>query len=123
MCFLYLFYSAVKNLYIHNLLLRFILNSNTTSNINIFKFRKFFTHFKYIPNCFNKYVLVFALEVRPNMLMKSNNMNIILFRYLQKLFDLIKIYSKFTLRSTCDNLISFSSSKFGVYPHENLFVF
>ena len=55
------------------------------------------------------------------MLMQSNDMNIVLFRYLDSIGKVILVYAKLALGSSSNNMVACSGAYFRVNSKENIF--
>ncbi len=122
MLFIHLSHLRVKFVDIHQFILIFIPNSNTAPNVNVLKLGEFLTHFKYVSHCFDENFLVLLSQVRANVLMKSDDVNVVLLCLTNELVNVCVKDTELALWTSCNHLVSFSRPKVWIESDKDFLV-
>lgn len=118
--------SQFKNLlkkvfYAHQLFGGPIFHSHTTSNIDVLDIWESGGDLENVFCCFYENILIFFLQIRPDMLMETYDFDVIFLRNLQNFFKVMLADSEFVFRASSNDMVIFPCPHIWVVSDKNLF--
>lgn len=106
---------------LRHLLTILISHSKSSSNINLFHFIEVLEKLEGVSHGMYDDFLVLLLHIRPNVLMQTHNMNVVLLGHLDCLVEVIFVDAELALRATSDYMITGACSHFRIDPQIYVF--
>jgi hypothetical protein len=98
-----------------------VFNTKATTNIDVLNMCKFLTELEDIFGGFKEDLFVFEFEIGTDVLMKTDNIDMIFLCGLNGFIKVILTYTKFTLGATCDYFVMLACTFVRVDTDEDRF--
>lgn len=106
--------------YVHKLFARSIFHSHPPSNVDMLNIGKSVWNPENLFCCLSEYFLIFFLQIGTDMLMETNNFNVIFLGNLKNFFKILFSNTKFVLGACRNDMVIFSCSHVRINPDKYL---